>query len=41
MAAREVLLDFTRAVAGAEDRAEMIHVLGSVDEYVERVLEAS
>lgn len=39
--AREVLLDFARAVAGAEDRAEMIDVLACVDEYVDRVLEAS
>lgn len=38
--AREVLLDFARAMAGAEDRAEMIDVLANVDEYVDRVLEA-
>lgn len=40
-AAREVLLDFARAVAGAEDGAEMIDVLASVDEYVDRVLKES
>lgn len=30
-----------RAVAGTENRAEMIDVLASVDEYVDRVLEES
>lgn len=39
--AQETLLDFASAVAGAEDRAEMIDVLARVDEYVDRVLEAS
>lgn len=38
-AARETLIDFARAVAGADDRGEVIDVLTSVDEYVDRVME--
>ncbi len=38
-AAREALIDFARAVAGAGDRGEVIDVLTSVDEYVDRVME--
>lgn len=40
-AAREVLLAFARAVAEAEHRVEIINVLASVDEYVDRVVEAT
>ena len=36
---REALLDFAKAVAGAEDRGEVIDVLTRVDEYVDRVVE--
>ena len=36
---REALVDFARAVAGAEDRGEVIDVLTRVDEYVDRVVE--
>lgn len=36
---REALLDFARAVAGAEDRGKMIDALTSVDEYVDRVVQ--
>lgn len=36
---RETLLAFAKAVAGADDRGEVIDVLTSVDEYVDRVME--
>lgn len=38
-AVRQTLLDFAKDVAGADDRGEVIDVLTSVDEYVDRVLE--
>lgn len=38
-AVRKTLLDFAKDVAGADDRGEVIDVLTSVDEYVDRVLE--
>lgn len=38
-ALREQLVAFARDVAGAEDRGEVIDVLRSVDEYVDRVME--
>lgn len=38
-AVRDVLLDFAKDVAGAEDRGEVIEVLTSVDGYVDRVME--
>lgn len=40
-AVRENLLDFAKAVAGAEDRGAVIDVLLDVDEYVERVMQAA
>lgn len=36
---REALLDFAKAVAGADDRGDVIDVLTGVDEYVDRVVE--
>lgn len=38
-AVRTELIQFARDVAGAEDRAKVIDVLTSVDEYVDRVME--
>lgn len=38
-AVRETLLDFAKAVTGAEDRGAVIDVLTGVDEYVDRVVE--
>lgn len=35
---REALLDFAKAVAGADDRGDVIDVLTGVDEYVDRVV---
>lgn len=35
---RETLLDFAKAVAGAEDRDEVIRLVESVDEYVDQVV---
>lgn len=40
-AIRDVLLDFAREVAGADSKAAVVDVIGSVDRYVERVAEAS
>ena len=36
---RQALLDFARDVAGASDRGDVIDVLTSVDQYVDRVME--
>lgn len=36
---RETLLAFAKAMAGADDRGEVIDVLIDVDEYVDRVME--
>lgn len=36
---RETLLAFAKAVAGADDRGEVIDVLTDIDEYVDRVME--
>jgi len=38
-AVRQTLLDFAKAVTGAEDRGAVIDVLTGVDEYVDRVVE--
>lgn len=38
---RQTLIDFARAVAGAENAAEVIDVLEDVDAYVDRVVEGS
>jgi hypothetical protein len=34
---RGVLLEFARAVAGAQDRGALVEVIGNLDEWVERV----
>lgn len=40
-AIRAVLLDFGRAIAAAEGKADVVDVIGGVDKYVERVVKAS
>lgn len=40
-AIRGVLLDFARAVAAAEGKADVVDVIGGVDRYVDRVLKAT
>lgn len=40
-AIRSVLLDFARAVAAAEGKADVVDVIGGVDKYVERVVKAT
>ena len=40
-AVRAELLQFAKDVAGAQDRAKVIEVLTDVDEYVDRVLDAT
>lgn len=37
-ALREALIEFAGAVAGADDRGEVVDVLTGVDEYVDRVM---
>ncbi len=40
-AIRSVLLDFGRAIAAAEGKADVVDVIGGVDKYVERVVKAT
>jgi|SRR5690606_34095982 len=40
-AIRSVLLDFARAVAAAEGKADVVDVIGGVDRYVDRVIKAT
>ncbi|NIV55499.1 MAG: hypothetical protein GWN02_10000, partial [Gemmatimonadetes bacterium] len=40
VAIRAVLLDFGRAVAAAEQKADVVDVIGGVDKYVDRVVKS-
>ncbi|HEX7117535.1 MAG TPA: hypothetical protein VF212_02025 [Longimicrobiales bacterium] len=40
-AIRGVLLDFARAIAAAEGKADVVDVIGGVDRYVDRVVQAA
>ncbi|HEX6940467.1 MAG TPA: hypothetical protein VF158_13715 [Longimicrobiales bacterium] len=40
-AIRGVLLDFARAIAAAEGKADVVDVIGGVDKYVDRVVQAA
>ncbi len=40
-AIRGVLLDFARAIAAAEGKADVVDVIGGVDKYVDRVVKAT
>lgn len=40
-AIRSILLDFGRAIAAAEGKADVVDVIGGVDKYVERVVKAT